>query len=71
MNKHLENMFGKSQAGVSMIVKRTSDTELVKIQRSMRFDTNQLLFIKLKKSYQMIILLPVDMSKKFTLAGGQ
>jgi predicted transcriptional regulator len=43
MNKHLENMFGKSQAAVSMIIKRTSD-RAAKVQRSMRFDTNSTVY---------------------------
>jgi predicted transcriptional regulator len=69
MNKHLENMFGKSQAAVSMIIKRTSD-RATKVQRSMRFDTSSIVY-KIEKIIPNDKLLPVDMSKKFTLAGGQ
>jgi predicted transcriptional regulator len=69
MNKHLETMFGKSQAAVSMIIKRTSD-RAAKVQRSMRFDTTSVVY-KIEKIIPENKLLPVDTSKKFTLAGGQ
>jgi predicted transcriptional regulator len=69
MNKHLENMFGKSQAAVSMIIKRTSERS-AKVQRSMRFDTASVVY-KIEKIIPENKLLPVDKNKKFTLAGGQ
>jgi predicted transcriptional regulator len=67
MNKHLENMFGKSQAAVSMIIKRTSDRS-AKVQRSMRFDTNSTVY-KIEKIIPENKLLPI--TTKFILAGGQ
>jgi hypothetical protein len=67
MNKHLENMFGKSQAAVSMIIKRTSD-RAAKVQRSMRFDTNSTVY-KIEKIIPDNQLLPI--TTKFILAGGQ
>jgi hypothetical protein len=69
MNKHLEAMFGKSQAAVSMIIKRTSERS-AKVQRSMRFDTASVVY-KIEKIIPNNKILPVDKSKKFTLAGGQ
>jgi transcriptional regulator len=69
MNKHLENIFGKSQAAVSMIIKRTSERS-AKVQRSMRFDTSSVVY-KIEKIIPENKLLPIDKSKKFTLAGGQ
>jgi predicted transcriptional regulator len=66
MNKHLENMFGKSQAAVSMIIKRTSERS-AKVRRSMRFDTASVVY-KIEKIIPENKLLPV--TNKFILAGG-
>jgi transcriptional regulator len=66
MNKHLENMFGKSQAGVSMIVKRNGN-RAAKIKRELRFDTNSTVY-KIEKIIPENQLLPVE--NKFIIAGG-
>jgi transcriptional regulator len=67
MNKHLENMFGKSQAGVSMIIKRNG-TRAAKIERELRFDTDSTVY-EIEKIIPENKLLPVE--NKFILAGGQ
>lgn len=69
MNKKLEELFGKSQAAVSMIIKRTTERS-ANVQRSMRFDTESTVY-EIEKIIPNNKIIPVQVTKKFTLAGGQ
>jgi predicted transcriptional regulator len=67
MNKHLEGLFGKSQAAVSMIIKRNAEKS-AKIQRNLRFDTNSTVY-QIEKMYPKNKIQPTK--NTFILAGGQ
>jgi predicted transcriptional regulator len=69
MNKKLEKMFNKTQATVSMIIKRNSE-KAAKVNRPMRFDTSSSVY-DIEKIYPVNVIPPTPVSKKFTLAGGQ
>jgi transcriptional regulator len=67
MNTKIESIFGRTQAGVSVIVKRHGH-RAVKIERELRFDTTSTVY-KIEKIIPENQLLPVE--NKFIVAGGQ
>jgi predicted transcriptional regulator len=69
MNKKLEKMFNKTQATISMTIKRNSE-KAAKVNRPMRFDTSSSVY-DIEKIYPVNVIPPTPVSKKFTLAGGQ